>query len=522
MNEADNKVKAQIVEKIKASTNILVTVSNNPSVDELSAALGLTVFLNKLDKHATAIFSGIIPPAISFLEPDKIFEDTANSLRDFIIALDKEKADHLRYKIEGDVVKIFITPYRTTISEKDLEFSQGDYNIELVLALGVQNQEDLDAALAANGQIFHDVTISTFSAGEQESKLGSMDWRDQSAGSQSEMVADICNTLKTDKVLIDKQIATSLLTGIVSATERFSNPKTTSRIMTLAAQLMAAGADQQLIAAKLQESHEIGSLPNVSVEKHAAPSSASEPEAIPAKEEPAPPSDILSISHDTDDSTASLEQSIELPQPIKPEEAPAPTVPSSDAAVDSKVEPVSVSQKSEITEEPLLGGILNATSDQAADDARRELDEMQNKTILSHSYLGGSEPSNTAPINGVGQSEESKIVDIFAESPQASTLPEPSAVGLPLPPPLPDFSTLPPSPEPIPAPAFATPSVVEAASTIPPTADIAATTATPAAASSTLPDFSAPYAVPLTESFPSSTLPAEPGVNDPSKFQIPV
>jgi nanoRNase/pAp phosphatase (c-di-AMP/oligoRNAs hydrolase) len=97
----DPKIKQQIVERIKGSSNILVTVSTSPSVDELSAALGLTLLLNKMDKHATAVFSGEIPPAITFLDPEKTFEDTTNSLRDFIIALDKEKADHLRYKLEG-------------------------------------------------------------------------------------------------------------------------------------------------------------------------------------------------------------------------------------------------------------------------------------------------------------------------------------------------------------------------------------------------------------------------------------
>ncbi len=69
MNDT-NSPKQQIVEQIKNSTNILVTVSTNPSVDELSAAIGLTLMLNKLDKHATAVFSGAIPPAIQFLEPD--------------------------------------------------------------------------------------------------------------------------------------------------------------------------------------------------------------------------------------------------------------------------------------------------------------------------------------------------------------------------------------------------------------------------------------------------------------------
>ena len=48
----------QIVEKVKESNNILVTVSANPSVDELSAALGITLLINKLNKHATAVFSG--------------------------------------------------------------------------------------------------------------------------------------------------------------------------------------------------------------------------------------------------------------------------------------------------------------------------------------------------------------------------------------------------------------------------------------------------------------------------------
>ena len=85
----DQSPKQSIVEHIKSATNILVTVSRNPSVDALSAALALTLMLNKMEKHATAVFSGKIPSAIEFLEPSKTFEGTVDSLRDFIIALDK-------------------------------------------------------------------------------------------------------------------------------------------------------------------------------------------------------------------------------------------------------------------------------------------------------------------------------------------------------------------------------------------------------------------------------------------------
>ena len=79
--------KTKIIEKIKNSSNILVALNNNPTVDELCAALATTLLINKMDKHATAIVSGDIPNALEFLEPDKTFEKNVDSLRDFIIAL---------------------------------------------------------------------------------------------------------------------------------------------------------------------------------------------------------------------------------------------------------------------------------------------------------------------------------------------------------------------------------------------------------------------------------------------------
>ncbi len=263
---SDTNTAQKIIDKIKDSSNVLVTVNNNPTVDELSAALAMTLVVNRLDKHATAVFSGDIPPAIEFLNPEKTFENTVDSLRDFIIALDKEKADHLRYKVVDDMVKIFITPYRTTISDKDLDFSQGDYNVELVLAIGVKREEDLDRALESHGRILHDATVVSLSLGEP-SNLGGIEWVDGQASSFSEMLVGIADGLRgSDKKLLDEQISTAFLTGIVAATDRFSNDRTTSKTMTIAAQLMAAGANQQLIATKLEDDHEISSSTSTKVD----------------------------------------------------------------------------------------------------------------------------------------------------------------------------------------------------------------------------------------------------------------
>lgn len=239
----------QLVERLKQAQNVLVTVSNNPSVDQLAAAIGLTVTLNHLGKHATAVFSGRVPSTIEFLRPEETLEKNTDSLRDFIIALDKSKADKLRYKVEDQVVRIFITPYKTSISEKDLQFSQGDFNVDVVVALGVHAQSELDGAITAHGRILHDATVATINT-EPNGDLGSMNWLDTNASSLSELVTGLVQAL--DKKVLDSQIATALLTGIVASTERFRNDRTTPKTMSISATLMTAGANQQLIATQLE------------------------------------------------------------------------------------------------------------------------------------------------------------------------------------------------------------------------------------------------------------------------------
>ena len=166
-----NDIISNVINKINNSQNILIALSSDPSVDELSAAIGLSLFLDKLGKRATAIYSGTTPNALEFLKPEETFEPTVDTLQDFVIALNKEKADHLRYKLDGDYVKIFITPYHARISEEDLEYSYGDFNVDLVLALDVANGVDLDSALREHGRIMHDASIVNITTGNP-GKLG--------------------------------------------------------------------------------------------------------------------------------------------------------------------------------------------------------------------------------------------------------------------------------------------------------------------------------------------------------------
>ena len=316
LDEQLGNIIKKVADKIKACENILVALSKDPSVDEISAAIGLTMVLNKLGKHVTAIYSGNTPNTLEFLKPSETFEKDTNSLQDFIIALSKDKADHLRYKIEGDYVKVYITPYKTTISQNDLEFSQGDFNVDLVIAIDVDSAEVLDAALEEYGRIMHDATAINITT-NQAGHFAELEWSDPSQSSCCEMIVNLCDYLEmTD---FDQPTATALLTGIVSATERFSNARTTSETMQISSRLMQAGADQQLISSNIMQPE----APAEPATEEAAP----ETPATPAPAEPAAP--------------AAPEAPLEplIPAPMLGQQ-PAPAAPVAPVAPAAPVEPV--------------------------------------------------------------------------------------------------------------------------------------------------------------------------------------
>ena len=252
----------RVVDKIKASENILIALSKNPNIDEISAALGLAMILDTIHKHVTAIFSGQVPNVLQFLKPEETFEKTTNSLQDFIIALSKDKVDHISYKIEGDFVKVYVTPYKATIGQSDLSMSYGDYNVDLVICFDVISGDEIDPALSEYGRIMHDATAINLTVGTP-GRFAELEWQDSNVSSISEMVVGLADRLGLAS--FSEQVATALLTGIVASTDHFSNPRTSSSTMSIASKLMSFGANQQLISSQIMEKIKTPDIPATSI-----------------------------------------------------------------------------------------------------------------------------------------------------------------------------------------------------------------------------------------------------------------
>jgi hypothetical protein len=489
----------QLAEKLKNANNVLVTVGRSPSVDGLSALLGLGLLINKEGKHSAAVFSGVIPSTIDFLKPEETLEKNTDSLRDFIIALDKSKADKLRYKVEDDVVRIFITPYKTSISQEDLDFSQGDFNVDLVIALGVDKQEDLDEAITAHGRILHDATVASINIRtEGNGDIGNINWTNPKASSLSEMVSELAQLI--DPTLLDGQIATALLTGIVSETDRFSNEKTSSKTMAVSASLMGAGANQQLVATKLEE-------PIVIPPAQDSPNDQDD-ESKPDEKPPKTEDGTLDIEHDPEE-----EGEDDQPETPEKEENPEPPAGSELPKVeDSEMpkedpEPEKDKKEAENNDGPKFGSLSPGS-----------------KIMTEPPALGGTLTANTSPENLEPSTDPLSLPDVDppmlfgdkskADLPQMDQIDD-HAPSLPLTPPpgQTDFTLPPPviNPEPTP---------IKPDDILPPTPPPSLSVMPPAF--SPLPPLPQTYQSPFPTPTPALDLnPAVPGLTPPPPAWVP-
>lgn len=245
--------KQQVTELIRQANTILLVTGREPNNDQLASLVAMQAILTKLGKNAYAIVSDSLPKIAPILDTTKISQGL-DGVRDFIISLDMSKVtvDKLKYTIEDGKLNIVVTPHQGSFTAQDASYGYGAYQFDLVIAIGVPSLTKLDRLHEANPTIFDGIHLINIDYHRINDSYGSVNLVDQSAASVAEILVSITESL--GQGLIDAHIATAMLAGIMASTNRFSAPNTTPKAMTVAAQLMAAGAKQQEIVKVLYSS----------------------------------------------------------------------------------------------------------------------------------------------------------------------------------------------------------------------------------------------------------------------------
>ena len=249
----------ELIEKIDGADNILIATSQSPHIDQVVACVGLYEMLQDMGKNAVVVHSGIVSKKLDFLKPDDIVRKDAESLRDLIISFAQSKVEKFRYSRDNDQYNIMLTPnHRELIDEKDIEFSKGDFNIDLVLTLGVNRQSRLDSEVGKHDQLINDISLVNLIASEKNLQKDIVTWQVETASALSEMIFELGKAMDCH---ISSQAANALLTGLIVETERFKNAKTKPEIMHIAGEMIALGANPLLIVNALEKIFEAEAIP---------------------------------------------------------------------------------------------------------------------------------------------------------------------------------------------------------------------------------------------------------------------
>ncbi len=259
-----NQTQSQIVDLITRSQKILVLPSSPPDGDSLGSAIALYMALKKLDKDVTVICSDAVPEVLQFLPNTKIIDNKPVSTNDFIITLDCKdvKVETIKSSIEENKVNIIITPKNGQFNKKHLAFNQGKSDYDLIIVVDAADLSQLRSIYENNIELFQEVPVINIDHHVSNSHFGKINHVDIMSSSTTEIILPIFEELSraTDTDLIDEDIATLLLTGIITDTGSFQNANTTPKSFARAAELIAYGARQQEIIQHIYKTKQLSQL----------------------------------------------------------------------------------------------------------------------------------------------------------------------------------------------------------------------------------------------------------------------
>ncbi|MCY4089013.1 MAG: hypothetical protein OXF49_02730 [Candidatus Saccharibacteria bacterium] len=241
--------KEQLASRLKESESILIATSQTSTVEQLTAGLGLAKILESLNKQVVFAYDKESPKNLDFLDLDEVLANDIGFLRDFIISCNKDLIDRFHYAQEDDAYQILLTPaFKKIISEEDMKYRRGDFNVDLVLTLDVANQSEINSTIGQYEQLMENIPMINIT--HRKGNINIDTWHEEdSSGGLGVMIYELSQYLKVAE--LTTQISNALLTSIIGCTDHFKNQQTQPQTMYVAGELLKFGASPQAISENL-------------------------------------------------------------------------------------------------------------------------------------------------------------------------------------------------------------------------------------------------------------------------------
>lgn len=257
--------KAQAAELIRASTKVLILTHNDPDGDAVGSSLALSLALKKIGKQPEVAFFGETQENLVFLPTFSEAKTELSASNELVITIDtRQTGEDLRLgqkKLEDKhQLMIVVTPQKGALLPDDVTITRARPKYDLVVILDTASTEMLGDIYKDVPELFFETPTINIDHHATNSYFGKVNWMDMTATSTAEMMVSLIESLGRQDILLDADIATCLLTGLLTDTNSFQNTNTTPKSLTVAAQLVAAGARQQEIIEKVFKTKKLATL----------------------------------------------------------------------------------------------------------------------------------------------------------------------------------------------------------------------------------------------------------------------
>ena len=248
---------------IEGAERLLIVPHANVDPDGLGSALAAFLLFSQLGKEITVICPDSKPENLQFLPGFEKLQESIESSQNFVITInlqDGVEVDKLRYTVEDHRVNIIVMPKKGKISSQQISYGDTGHPFDLIVAVDTADLPLMGDFYTENIDMFSEVPILNIDHHVSNSNYGQLQLIDTTAASATEVLYEWFTNVPEWKEKITPDIATLLLTGLITDTRSFQNPNTTPRSLEVAAELLERGARQQEIVQHIYKTKPLSTL----------------------------------------------------------------------------------------------------------------------------------------------------------------------------------------------------------------------------------------------------------------------
>lgn len=251
----------QIFKQIEKSERPLLVFSTDWKGDAVATSLALFLFLKKLGKKVEIVAENSAKNTVwSFLPNQAVIKNDLDGLRNFIISLDisQTKTSQIKYNIENQKINFIITPENGWFKDEDITTSDSGFKYDLIITIGAADLESLGKIYDNNIDFFYKTSIINIDCHSDNEEFGQINLVDINSAANAEIIFNLLQDKYLD--LIDEDLATCLLAGIISGTKNFRTANLTPRTLLTTSKLISLGGRREEIIDKLYHSRNFKTL----------------------------------------------------------------------------------------------------------------------------------------------------------------------------------------------------------------------------------------------------------------------